>query len=64
MNTALSLFWMLLTVSLVVGGIKTVIGVCSAPMGYEDETGFHFANAQANGRREASAIPFESGISA
>ena len=55
---------MLLTVSLVVGGIKTVIGVCSAPMGYEDETGFHFANAQPNERRGASALPFESGISA
>ena len=64
MNTALSLFWMLLTVSLVVGGIKMVMGLWSAPMGYEDENGFHFADAQPNERRGASALPFESGISA
>lgn len=63
MNTALSLFWLMVTVSLVVGAIKTVVGLVSAPMGTEDETGFHFSEDPANARRGASAMPFESSIS-
>jgi len=64
MNTALSLFWLVTAVSLVIGAIKAVVGLVSAPMGTEDESGFHFTEDHAAGRRGASAMPFESSIRA
>jgi hypothetical protein len=44
MKSALTVFWILSGLGLAVGLVMTVVGLVRAPEGFEDESGFRYAN--------------------
>jgi len=44
MQPALTLFWMVTSLSLAIGTVMTIVGLVRAPDGYEDDDGFQYSH--------------------